>query len=434
VTPPRAGAGDGSAFYGALFGWTAAEPDAAFGGYSPFHLDGERGERRWYAERMFVFLAAAHAQELPWECPPITVAADAVVYRDTDGGLEDVYDTLRAEALVYWDDACAWVETVTYGSDTVTTERMCAGAAETVTYTELVYDDGVSTDVTTTIDVARDADGDWTALSVTFAETYSSSTGMTYGGSETFAAAWTGSFADLPDDGWFSAYDAYANTSSTNYDNRRVSTPDCAWSWSYTSDGEYIAESVSAPDHEVEIASGLEMDCWEIYYHASIDGTMVGAVDRVTWERDLADADGDGFVAGGCDCDDADLRVNEGVADDACDGIDADCDGDDRCPDTGGPDTGDTADTGGPDTGDTADTAPGDTADTTLDTGDTSTDTGDDTGPLPTDTAPADAPDPEPSGCAAVRGSLLAAFCAMPLILRRRAVTEGRSRRTIPPR
>lgn len=185
------------------------------------------------------------------------------MYRDTDGGLEDVYDTLRAEALVYWDDACAWVETITYGSDIVTTERVCAGAVETVTYTELVYDDGVSTDVTTTIDVARDPGGDWTALSVTPEETYSSSTGMSYGGSETFAAAWTGTFADLPDDGWFSAYDAYNNTSSTNYDARRVSTPGCAWSWSYTSDGESIAESVSAPDHRVEIASGLEMGCWE---------------------------------------------------------------------------------------------------------------------------------------------------------------------------
>ncbi len=328
---------------------------------------------------MLLFVPA-FADGLPWECPPIVSVEDAAVYRDTDAGLHDAFRALESAARVYWDEGCAWIETTTTDWKTTTTERVCEGVGSTVTWTE-----GTGSSDSWALVVEVPAGEPWTRIALASTHGSWSSSGLTYGNSSSRSASWSGTFDGLPDDGWF---EIGASSSTTPWDtvtDDSIRTPACSWSWSYTDEygGEVIAERVFVAGRTAEVVTTFDRACEVLFSLASLDNVAVGAVERATWARDPDDADGDGRVAGPCDCDDVDPAryaaaydvPNDGIDDGAddvdadgdgftadgdvwpadcddtdderypghreveCDGIDQDCDGEDSCPPPAADDT-----------------------------------------------------------------------------------------------
>ena len=356
---------------------------------------------------MIFLVAAAFAQDLPWECPPIATAADAAVYRATDAGLPALWDGINADARGWVDDTCAWVETTTVDGDTTTTERVCETTASTVTLREW---EGETWDFTTMrwsgweLDVQAPTGATWTHLTLGGYSGEVRSCNYASGRCSSVSASWTGEYTGLPDNGWFDVTEAgqavYADTSG------------CSWRWEVRGDGDAYNEYVSSDTGYASVYGMWTPACRALPIAAEVNRTPVGAVDYATWDLDPADVDRDGFVAG-CDCDDTTAAVSPYTYDIPDDGVDQDCDGADASdlpdPDTGAPD--DTADDTGDDTGPApTDTDPSDTDPADTDPADTD----------PADTDPADAPDPAPSGCAAVPRALGAALCAIPLVMGRR--------------
>ncbi|MFN7143591.1 MAG: putative metal-binding motif-containing protein [Myxococcota bacterium] len=283
---------------------------------------------------MIVLVALpAFAEGLPWECPAITVPADADVYRGTDAGLEDAWEPLHDLASAWVDEGCAWVGTTTADADTTTTERVCATAASTVTETTSVfaYSGPPEIDTTTVTLVVEVPYGEtWTRLEVTHADTEASGTGSTYGASRVRAASWTGAIDGLPDDAWFSMSRGSSTSMGTTTRDWAVETPACAFTYTESAGPDEGSETVRAPDHVVYVRTGFDIRCATSYAWATIDDVRVGAVDRETWALDPLDADGDGWPLGDCDCDDTDATVSVEGWDVANDGVDQDCSGGDR--------------------------------------------------------------------------------------------------------
>ncbi|MDP2313938.1 MAG: MopE-related protein [Pseudomonadota bacterium] len=282
---------------------------------------------------LVVLASLAFAQDLPWACPPVTVPADATVYRDTDAGLVSVYDALHDLAEVYEASAeCVWVTTTTSGYDTETTEEVCETTEFTVVRTVeeyLYYDTGRSEIVTTTLQITVAAGETWTSLELTEVET-SYSDSLASSGDTRWTGAWTGSVPDAPDDGWFEVAEGSSWSRESTGRERSVDTSGCAFAWSETNINYGTEEWVRAPDHLVVVTDGSAWcaDGWSATI-ASLDGVQYGAVDATTWVRDPGDVDGDGYSAPD-DCDDADPDRGPCVTDIANDGIDQDCDGADR--------------------------------------------------------------------------------------------------------
>jgi hypothetical protein len=278
---------------------------------------------------MLFLVPVVSAQELPWECPPLSAPANATVYRDTDAGLEDTFRGLLGVAEAYVDEACGWVETTTVDAATTTTERVCTTEGRTVTTTEWAGEDRDGADVSgwsgLQIEVVAPAGEPWTRLLVRTSSGSSTSSSWSGGGGDTWRAEWDGAFADLPDDGWFEiGTDMSYGTSPRR--SRHVESSGCSWSWEQAGNGEDSSESVSALGRDVRVYGVWLAACPELSYAASVDGAPVGAVHVDTWARNLDDADADGVVAT-CDCDDADPARSPLVAEIVNDGIDQDCDG-----------------------------------------------------------------------------------------------------------
>lgn len=287
--------------------------------------------------RMIVLALPALAEGLPWECPAITVPADAAPYRDTDAEVSAVTDTLRDLVAAWEAYDCAWTEVGEGDGETYErTERVCDdGRVRVEEVDEWTYGYGAAGSY---VDVSvRIASGEtYTALSYTY------DGGSAWGwddsaSSSSTRVAWTGAVPGLPDDGWLLVEDEEDDTSGWWASRREVQVPGCAWTWSSSVGGVYACddETVAAPDHTVHVWSGEgygEPWCWSDLPQAEIDGVTVGGVDATTWERDPADADGDGWPAGAQDCDDTDPARSECLVEMLDDGVDQDCSGFDATP------------------------------------------------------------------------------------------------------
>ncbi len=140
---------------------------------------------------------------------------------------------------------------------------------------------------------------------------------------------------DDDDPGVTGATTWYVDADGDGYGGTRISTTAC------TQPSGYVDDSSDCDDNDAssfpggtEICDGADNDC---------DGTVDedDAVDAATW---YADTDGDGygdagsttlacsepsgFVSDGSDCDDGDVSINPGAAEDCTDTVDRDCDGD----------------------------------------------------------------------------------------------------------
>ncbi|MFN7143592.1 MAG: MopE-related protein [Myxococcota bacterium] len=282
---------------------------------------------------LFPFARAA----LPWECPAITVPADAHPYRDTDAEVSAVVATVRALVSAWEDHACAWTEVGEGdGESYERVERVCDdGRVRVEVVDEWWYGyGGADTNVTATVSVASGET--YTALSYTYAG------GSAWDGDDTASSsstrvAWTGAVPGLPDDGWLVVEGEDVDTSGWWAERREVQTPGCAWTWSSSVDGTYGREweTVAAPDHTLYVSSGAGTTspwCWADLPQAFLDSVPVGAVDETTWERDPADMDGDGWPAGDQDCDDTDPARADCLTEILGDGVDQDCNGFDATP------------------------------------------------------------------------------------------------------
>ncbi len=279
---------------------------------------------------MFLIVTTAFAQELPWECPPISMPADATVYRDTDAGLEDTFHSLHAVAEAYVDEGCAWVETTTVDTTTTTTERVCVTDAGTVTTLEWVGEERYGAEYNgwsgLQIEVVSPVGEPWTRLLVRVSDSTSTSSSWSGGGGDSWRAEWDGAFAGLPDDGWFELASGISYGSPWTVRSRSVQTSGCSWDWGQQGDGEDYSEWVSALGRYVSVYALYRGVCPDAVYLGHVDRVLVGAVDYEAWARDPDDADADGIVAV-CDCDDADPGLSPITPEIVNDGIDQDCDG-----------------------------------------------------------------------------------------------------------
>ena len=299
------------------------------------------------------FLVMPARAALPWECPVVALPVDAASLRDTDAGLADAARSLYALAAARVDDGCVWEEATT--GDGVTssrTERRCEVGADTVTIAEWW---GVDSDSGAAwsgweLEVRTPAES-WTRILVRGSADMLGQDDWTRGPADDARAEWDGAVAGLPDDAWLE-YAAGQSEGWPSVRTRTASTPGCAWTWSLQDDGDFAAEAVRVGDTRVEVGGYRAPDCAEMPIWATLNGAVLGAADRDTWELNPADTDHDGVVPD-CDCDDANAAVNPYAADRTTDGVDQNCDGVD-----GAPSPEDTA----PEDTANADTAPEDTA------------------------------------------------------------------------
>jgi hypothetical protein len=286
-----------------------------------------------YTAPVILLVARALGSELPWECPAVSTPEEAEPL-DDDFGIDAVIDEVAAAIDRWWDGSCSW--TVTVDEDGTATSTCTTDAGADLTWVQTEVDESFYTGASD--DVRYEHSETWEERRVTVPEgseawselSWESREESTWGSgysdrSGSHAAAWTGSFASLPDDGWASASAAngWVDAGCT-YDEAVYQTPSCAWSW-------------EAPDFicggparrriaEVEVEVYAEVGrCGGYPIQAYVNGTLFGHVDYTTWALDEADMDGWSVDAG--DCDDTDPAINPCAEDIPLDGIDQDCDG-----------------------------------------------------------------------------------------------------------
>lgn len=179
-----------------------------------------------------VLLAPAFAEELPWACPEVDEPADAQALQ-TDGGLEEVYGAVGAEARTWWDEDCDWTVWEWEKKEIRLEECVTSAGAELRRYTqeEEVGDRGSRSLAEASV-VLPEGLASWTSISWQV-EDYAHDSAYG-GGSYSQDVAWTGSVEGVPDDGWLSLFSGHRGDDGT--DITAYSTPGCGWAYGY--DGE----------------------------------------------------------------------------------------------------------------------------------------------------------------------------------------------------
>ncbi|MFZ5480237.1 MAG: MopE-related protein [Myxococcota bacterium] len=307
-----------------------------------------------------MWIAAALAGELPWECPDVTALPDLRPYTD-DAGVADLIDDVARVAASWWAQACDdAVESVSGDTTTWTCTAIDGGTGTRTLRESLEYYPGPIETLAWSYDIAPAAGTEtWSALTVEFMEITADEAWGT-----TASAAWAGALDGFPDDGTL-AWEEHSYVSDHVYTRLgSYETSGCAWSWKvgewyewrtlgahtggvqygFTCDGgtrdlgafDGAEASVDAGTWEV---NEVDLDGWPPPYdcddadpdfHPCALDVPYDGIDQNCTGGDNLDADHDGQdadFAGGTDCDDADAATYPGADDAPGDRMDQDCDG-----------------------------------------------------------------------------------------------------------
>jgi hypothetical protein len=274
-----------------------------------------------------LWIATAWALDPLYDCPTVSVPADALVYRSSESA-EALIDDIAALAEPYVSANCDWVETVeedSWGKETGRSS-VCDGPDYRVEIVSGSWDGG-------------DSGGGWYELLVTAPEPwveldYRVSWFGAWFHSPTSelgsSVSWVGSVEGLPDGGELSVHretTGEAREPEMQYAvETTVTSPLCDWAFgdienAYLVEGDYAY--VEGGGHTVTVYDVWMCTTSQVY--ATFDDVRIGNVDPDTWEL-YPDADGDTY-GGAADCDDTSATVNECATEVEDDGIDQDCDG-----------------------------------------------------------------------------------------------------------